>query len=84
MSDELNTDPNIRDRQSPVGDLLLYPTEDGQSRVECRFENEPLWVSQGLMGELFDRDVRDPLLPKLISGERTITKIESSLSGVEP
>jgi len=42
----------------PTGEFLLYTTEDGKSRVECRFENETLWLSQALMGELFDRDVR--------------------------
>ena len=42
----------------PAGEFLLYTTEDGNSRVECRFENETLWLSQALMGELFDRDVR--------------------------
>ena len=42
----------------PSGEFLLYTTEDGQSRVECRFENETLWLSQALMAELFDRDVR--------------------------
>ncbi len=43
---------------SPTGEFLLYTTEDGKSRVECRFEKETLWLSQALMGELFDRDVR--------------------------
>jgi hypothetical protein len=42
----------------PIGEFLLYTTEDGQSRVECRFENETIWLSQALIGELFDRDVR--------------------------
>ncbi len=42
----------------PIGEFLLYTTEDGKTRVECRFENETLWLSQALMGELFDRDVR--------------------------
>ena len=53
---------------TPAGEFLLSTTEDRQSRVECRFENKTLWLSQGLMGELFGRDVRDPLLLKLISG----------------
>jgi hypothetical protein len=35
------------------GELILYVTEDGRSRVECRFENETLWLSQALMAELF-------------------------------
>jgi len=42
----------------PAGEFLLYTTEDGQSWVECRFENETIWLSQALMSELFDRDVR--------------------------
>ncbi len=39
--------------QPPGGEILLYETEDGRSRVECRFENETLWLSQALMAELF-------------------------------
>ncbi len=35
------------------GQFLLYQTEDGLSRVECRFEAETLWLSQALMAELF-------------------------------
>jgi hypothetical protein len=38
----------------PSGEFILYTTEDGQSRVECRFENETIWLSQALMAELFD------------------------------
>jgi len=40
---------------TPTGEFLLYTTEDGKSRVECRFENETIWLSQALMGELYDR-----------------------------
>ena len=39
---------------SPTGEFILYTTEDGKSRVEGRFENEPLWLLQALMGELFN------------------------------
>lgn len=38
----------------PGGEFLLYTTEDGKSRVECRFENETLWLSQALIAELFE------------------------------
>jgi len=38
----------------PSGEFILYTTEDGQSRVKCRFENETIWLSQALMAELFD------------------------------
>jgi hypothetical protein len=37
----------------PRGELLLYQTQDGRTRVECRFEDDTLWLSQALMAELF-------------------------------
>ena len=37
----------------PGGEILLYQTEDGHTRIECRFENETLWVTQAQMAELF-------------------------------
>ncbi len=42
----------------PVGEFRLYTTEDGRSRVECRFQHETIWLTQKLMGELFQKDVR--------------------------
>jgi hypothetical protein len=36
-----------------AGEFLLYETEDGRVRVECRFAEDNLWLSQGLMAELF-------------------------------
>ena len=39
---------------APKGDLLLYQTEDGRTRIECRFEGETVWLTQALMAELFD------------------------------
>lgn len=36
-----------------AGEILLYQTEDGRTRVECRFADESLWMSQALMAELF-------------------------------
>ncbi len=40
---------------TPASEFLLYTTEDGKARVECRFENETIWLSQALMGELYNR-----------------------------
>jgi hypothetical protein len=37
----------------PGSEILLYRTEDGRTRLEVRFENETLWLSQALMAELF-------------------------------
>ena len=42
----------------PTGEFLLYQTEDGRTRVECRFAEETLWLTQVLIAELFQRDVR--------------------------
>ncbi len=41
------------DLLSSRGEILLYPTEDGRTRVECRFEQGSLWLSQAAMAELY-------------------------------
>jgi hypothetical protein len=41
----------------PGGELLLYQTEDGRTRIECRFENNTIWLSQVLMADLFQTTV---------------------------
>ena len=35
------------------GEIVLYETEDGRARLECRLANDTLWMSQALMAELF-------------------------------
>ena len=42
----------------PTGEIVLYKTEDGRTRVECRFVDETLWLTQALIAELFQKDVR--------------------------
>lgn len=37
----------------PHTQFLLYQTEDGRTRVECRLEGETLWLTQALIAELF-------------------------------
>jgi len=39
------------------GEIILYQTEDGLSRVECRFADESIWLTQRLMAELFQTSV---------------------------
>jgi hypothetical protein len=34
-------------------ELILYQTEDGQTRIQCRLEDETLWLTQAQMAELF-------------------------------
>ena len=43
----------MRSETPLAGELILYQTEDGRTRVECRFQDETLWLSQALMAELF-------------------------------
>jgi len=45
------------DKIVPAGEILVYQTEDGKTRVECRFEQETVWLSQALIGELFQVSV---------------------------
>lgn len=44
--------------QAPAGEVVLYQTEDGRTRIECRFVDGALWLSQSLIAELFQKDVR--------------------------
>ena len=37
----------------PKSELILYQTEDGRTRIQCRFENETIWLTQANMAELF-------------------------------
>jgi len=37
----------------PGGELLLYRTEDGRTRLECRFEEGTIWLSQAQIADLF-------------------------------
>lgn len=48
----MSDDPQ-EDIVSSHGEILLYPTEDGQHRIECRFTSETLWLSQAAMVELY-------------------------------
>ncbi len=37
----------------PNSEIILYQTEDGRTRVQCRFESETVWLTQKMMAELF-------------------------------
>ena len=51
--------PSTPDEAAPqTGEIVLYQTEDGRARVACRFVGETLWLSQALIAELFQKDVR--------------------------
>ncbi len=41
----------------PASSVLLYTTEDGRTRLECRFDEDTLWLTQAQMAELFQTSV---------------------------
>ncbi|MGH9468484.1 MAG: RhuM family protein [Terriglobales bacterium] len=43
---------------APIGEIVLYQTDDGRTRVECRFAEESIWLTQALIAELYGKDVR--------------------------
>ena len=36
--------------------IIIYQTEDGQTRVDVRMENDTVWLTQAQMAELFQTD----------------------------
>lgn len=38
----------------PNSEIILYQTEDGRTRIQCRFENETIWLTQAQIAELFE------------------------------
>jgi hypothetical protein len=43
----------MAENELPQSSIILYQTEDGHTRIQCRFENETLWLTQALIAELF-------------------------------
>lgn len=41
--------------EAPQGEFVLFRSEDGQTRVECRFESDTLWLSQSSICELYGK-----------------------------
>ena len=37
-------------------EILLYQTEDGQTKIDVRLDDETVWLSQAQMGELFQKE----------------------------
>lgn len=38
------------------GDIIIYQTQDGQTAIDVKFENDTVWLTQAQMIELFERD----------------------------
>ncbi|QQS06919.1 MAG: virulence RhuM family protein [Fibrobacterota bacterium] len=35
------------------GEFILFQADDGRTRIQCRFENESIWLTQATLAELF-------------------------------
>ena len=44
----------MSDQGLPQSEIILYQTEDGRTRIQCRLEDETLWLTQAQMAALFD------------------------------
>lgn len=42
----------------PQSEIVFYQTEDGRSRIQVRLEDGTVWLSQRLLADLFQKDVR--------------------------
>lgn len=39
--------------QPPAGEFVMFASDDGEVRVECRFEHETLWLPQATIANLY-------------------------------
>ena len=44
--------------ENSLGEFLIYTTPDGEKQIQVRLIDETVWLSQKLMAELFQKDVR--------------------------
>jgi hypothetical protein len=52
--------PKSNKSQQPVqqgGEIVLYQAEDGGTRIQCRFADEAIWLTQVEIAELFQTSV---------------------------
>lgn len=49
---------NLINTENSLGEFLIYTTPDGEKQIQVRLIDETVWLSQKLMAELFQKDVR--------------------------
>jgi hypothetical protein len=47
----------MSEKAPPQSEIVLYQTEDGRTRIQCRFDAETLWLTQVQIAELFQTTV---------------------------
>ena len=65
----------MSDGPLPQSEIILYQTADGRTRIQCRFENETLWLTQAQIAELFQTTPQNVTLHlKAIYAEGELTE----------
>jgi hypothetical protein len=57
MNKQKKTAPKDTFADPNGGEILLYQTEDGKTRVEVRLQEETVWLNQKQLAELFQTSV---------------------------
>src|SRR3990172_7024103 len=47
-----------RPNAAPGGEIILFQTEDGRSKIQVRFEEGSVWLTQKMMAELYQISVK--------------------------
>jgi len=47
----------MSNQPSTPSEFILYQTEDGRTRIQCRFENDTIWLPQTQIASLFQTTV---------------------------
>lgn len=76
----------------PIGEFLLYQTEDAQTRIQVRLINETLWPMQKQLADLYqvgvstiNEHLKNIYADRELEAERTIRKFRIvALEGVQP
>jgi hypothetical protein len=64
------------DTPPPSSSLILYQTEDGRTRIQCRFEQDTIWLTQAQIAELFQTTPQNVTLHlRAIFAEGELTEI---------
>ena len=47
----------MSDEPVPQSEIILYQTEDGRTRIQCRFDGGTIWLTQAVIAELFQTTI---------------------------
>ncbi|MCW0389918.1 virulence RhuM family protein [Xanthomonas sacchari] len=70
------------DKDAPISELILYRSEDAQTRIQVRLEGESVWLTQAQIAELYQVSVktisehlRNIYAEGEVEAERTVRKL---------